>query len=456
MATKPRTVSLNGNSADIINGIAAEMTSSNPGINIPYVSNDTTSIQFVGNIIMGDSNYANSFINTLMNRIVLTVIESLFFENPLKKFKRGYLEAGDSVEEIALTLADPHAFDSTEDNQYPEQTPEDLYVAVHKLNYQAYYVKTINRVKLLAAFQTVGGMHELVESLIASMYTAAEQDEFISMKYILGWAYLNGYMGVETLDKTDVDLKNTAGIIRATGNDMELLSGDYNRYHLPTATKKKNQIYIMNTSFEAKFTTEILAYAYNMDKTEIQGQQVMINRFTMAEQNRLAKIFQTTQGFKIFSEDEIEALNNIPLFIVDERFFMIFDYLMEMTDFFNPEKLYWKYWLHTWKVLSASSFVNAMAFSYNPPVVNSITIEPTEATVMRGQTKFFNTIESIQGVGKISPYWSITGNTSSKTYITQYGKLYVGDNEKASEILLRASILKKEGEVSATATVNIE
>lgn len=459
MATKPKSVTLTDSSTDIVNATLNEAAIINPTMPTERADGTLKSLQTVGMLLVGNSAWANQFINTLMNRIVLTVIQSMAFENPWKRFKRGLLEAGDAVEEIAFTLANPHQYNTTEDNQYPQQEIPDLYAAIHKLNYQEYYKQTINRNQLLRAFDSLNGMHNLVQQIIGHMYTAAEWDEYLCMKYTVGWAMLNGFITAKNIPAvTDENMKKIAAIVKGVSNNMTLLSGQYNRYSLPTSTDKSRQIVLMNTNFDASFETEVLAYAFNMDKADIYGTRVFINNFTAEEQARLDQIFAEEEGYTPFTAAQLQTLNNIPMYILDDRFFMIFDYLMEMTDFFNPEKLYWNYWLHTWKVLSTSPFVNAVGFSPDAGTGTvTLTITPATVTVAPGKTTTLTANAATTGSFVPKILWTVSGNTSVNTMITQYGKLKIGKDEKAATLTVTAQTasLNNDTPVSATATITV-
>ena len=409
----------------------------------------------IGEYLATDINFSNAFIHELINRVVLAIYQDIYFTNPWKRFKRGYLEAGDMVEEIAFDLCVPHNFDSTADNEYPKQEHEELYTQIHKLNYQHYYKRTISRVKLLQAFNTPDGMRELADQMINIMYTSAEFDEYISMKYMIGRHLLNGYITQVNIPvPSDTTMKQIASTIKGISNDLTILNRNYNRYGLPTSTEKRNQIMLVNTHFDAQFEVDILAYAFNMDKADIYGQRVFITPWTNDDVERMNELFEDEKGYVPFTEEEIEVLNSIPLFILDDRFFMIFDYLMEMTDFYNPEKLYWNYWLHTWRIMSASPFVNAIAFTSTDSTLTGIAISPSAATVAPGSYTNFNAAVTGTGIVSQQVKWQLTGNNSNSSIMND-GLLYVSPSESSGTLTVKASVKLGEKTVEATATVTV-
>lgn len=455
MAVKPKKVSLTNDSTDITNAILNEMGSTNSSFPTLRADGTQESIQAVGNVILGNSEWANQFANTLMNRIVLTVIQSFAFSNPLKRFKRGLMEAGDAVEEIAFELAQPHAYNTTEDNEFPKQEKEEIYAAIHKINYQAYYKKTINRNQLLRAFTTVNGMRELADELINTMYQTAEVDEYIAMKYVVFRAYLDGFIKPITIPNptTETQWKQVASTMKGVSNELTIEITGYNRFGLPTVTSRERQIVLITPIFEAGFNVNILAYAFNMEKADITGNIVYLTKFSESDMRRFITLTSTDgiQRVEPFTADELAAINAVPAFVLDERFFMVWDFVFEMTNFFNPEKMYWNYWLHCWKILSASPFVNAVAFTTAEYSITSLAIVPTTAAVNKNSRTTFSYSEE-GSVVELPPLWTITGNQSLSTYITQYGVLFVDKNETAATITV--TITQGEKTASATVTVN--
>lgn len=463
MPTKPKAKSINGNSSQIINAVLNDRPdmfgTSKTGIR---ADGSIESIHRIGEMMSSNNDWSNAFIHTLMNRIVLVVYQGMYFENPWKRFKRGLLSpeenAGDAVEEIAFNLCDPHLYDSTSDLEFPKQEIPDLKTKIHRINYQEYYKRTINRAKLLRAFLTETGMEELVNYILSTMYTSAEYDEYVSMKYLLGRYSLDGFIyPVKIPEITGKDsLEQVTTIIKGLSNNLTLLSGTYNKSSIPTKTDKINQIILVNTKFDAQLDVEVLAYAFNMDRADLYGQRVLINDFTIEEIDRMDKLFGMEKGYKRFTNEEIEKLNSVPCWILDDRFFMIFDALMEMTSFQNPEKLYWNYWLHTWKILSASTFVNALMLTTTELGVDSLVITPTVATVTKGSTLQFSATVQSQGFPIYGVYWKVSGNTSIDTNISDTGLLTIGMDEESEELIVTAVINETTTttkEVNATITV---
>lgn len=460
MATIPKTQQLKGDvsSTQLINAV---LNSDEAFTNVPRaVEGDISTIHTIGDILNGDIDLSNSFLKGLFNRIIQTVLQGLYFTNPWKRFKRGFLEAGDVIEEIAFTLADPHIYDTTEDTAFPKQEVPDIKVALHKINYKKYYKRTVNRQKLLAAFTSYDGMERFVNEIISTLYTSAEYDEYVGMKYMIGRAILNGYLQTVEVPGNDTvqDAQKTVTAIKAISNNMTILRTGYNYSGLPTRTLKENQVIIVNSDFDAALDVEVLAYMFNMEKGDLGGRRILMDSFNADDVTRMNLLFKDEEGFVPFTAAELSALNQVPAILLDDRFFMIFDAAYEATVFFNPEKLYWNYWLHCWRIMSFSTFVNAIGFSAEVAKITALTMDASNPTsAARGSSILLNVTPTFSAgtPGQSDIVWSVSGNASSNTYVLKngamQGQLFVGADETATSLTVTAA----SGTVTATASITL-
>lgn len=417
MAVKPKVKSLNADSNQIINAVMNEI---DPQGNYPravdiaanengrtvIVQTADQSRELLGQIVGSNPEFGNSFFKNLLNRIAFVLYESLSYSNPLKRLKGGYLEAGDIVEEVVMALVNPHQYDSQSDYHFPKQEKTKIYNAIHKLNFQKFYKTTVNYDKLVQAFNSKNGMEEFARELVNMLYTSAEVDEFIIMKYLLGRIALNGEMTVIPVSINDEGMtKKTLAKVKSVSNQMTFVGTEYNYMNVPTVTPKDRQIIFINSDLDATLSVETYAYMFNLNVGQLDGMIIQLNEWTEFENERLKLLFtdeetgEVAAEFEPFTAEEIAKLNNTPLFLIDDRFFKIWDYLMSFTSFYNPEKLYWNYWLHTWKILSASPFVNAVAFTTEDGAVNKIEITPDSVKVKPGSTVTFYVDVEFNGVG---------------------------------------------------------
>jgi hypothetical protein len=71
---------------------------------------DTRSLHAIGDYIMSYQPYQNAFVNALVNRIAMTIVTSRMWSDPWSVFKKGYMEFGETVEEVYISMAKAMCF----------------------------------------------------------------------------------------------------------------------------------------------------------------------------------------------------------------------------------------------------------------------------------------------------------------------------------------------------------
>ena len=408
MATKPKIVTLTNSSVDVMNAIRNSATINYKNY-VPVATADADSIRTIGAIIMDNPQLQNEFLNALVNRIGRVLITSKMYDNPWAMFKKGLLEFGETIEEIFVNIAKPYQFDPAvaESNLFRREIP-DVRSAFHIMNYQKYYKATIQNDQLRQAFLSWQGITDLIAKIVDAMYTGANYDEFLTMKYMLAKHILNGNMyPVEVKSVTTANMKDIIATIKGVSNDMEFLSDKYNISGVKTYTRKPDQYFLVNSKFDAVMDVEVLASAFNMDKAEFLGRRVLVDSFGSLDKERLDVLFDDDPTYTEISDAELEALDAIPCIIVDKEWFMIFDNFYNFTEQYNGEGLYWNYWYHVWKTFSISPFHNNALFIPGTPAVSSVEISPSSATLGAGQSLAFSVAVSTDNFAPKDVNWSV-------------------------------------------------
>ncbi len=384
MPTIPKTQTLNASSVDILNAIR-NSASTNYRDFVPTATNTPESIRRIGEIIMQYTPLQNEFLNALVNRIARVIITSKMYSNPLSMFKKGLIDFGETIEEIFVNIANPHQYDveESESKVFAREIP-DVRAAFHTLNYKKFYKQTIQNKDLNQAFLSWDGITDLISKIVDAMYTAANYDEFVTTKYMLAKAILDGRLSAITVDANDA--KGAVTKIKGVSNALTFMSNNYNAAGVQTFTDKNDQYLLVNSQFDSEIDVEVLASAFNMSKAEFMGHRILIDGFGTLDVARLNALFKDDPNYEEPSEDTLKALNAIPAVLVDKNFFMIFDNMYEFTENYNGQGLYWNYFYHTWKTFSMSPFANALVFVPAVPSVTSVTVSPTAVTCKKGQS----------------------------------------------------------------------
>ena len=108
MAKRVAVTNLNARTIDILNTIRANLSASYQA-QVPEVTKDID-IPKVGEVLYGYPALANQFLTELVNRIALVRVKSATFNNAYAELKKGYLEFGETVEEVFVNICKAREF----------------------------------------------------------------------------------------------------------------------------------------------------------------------------------------------------------------------------------------------------------------------------------------------------------------------------------------------------------
>lgn len=452
MPVKPKIKTLTNSSVDILN-VIRENASQNYREYVPKATKDAASIRQIGAVIMDYPVLQNEFLSALVNRIGRVLITSKMYENPWSMFKKGMLEFGETIEEIFVNMAKPHQFDPevAESNLFKREIP-DVRAAFHIMNYQKYYKATVSNDQLRQAFLSWQGITDLIAKIVDAMYTGANYDEFITMKYMLARHILDGHMYPVQIPAVETtNMKQIVSKIKGVSNQYEFQSNKYNLAGIYTHTKKRDQYILINSIFDAEMDVEVLASAFNMSKADFMGQRVLVDSFGSLDTDRLKELFADDTTFKLPSNDELTALDEIPAILVDRNWFMIFDNFYNFTEQYNGEGLYWNYWYHVWKTFSVSPFANNALFVPGVPSVTSVTVSPTAVEASVGQDIQFNAVVVTTNFAPKSVDWT---TNSANAEVDSSGKVTLKEGATGSITVTATSTFDQNKKGTGTITVS--
>ena len=455
MPTKPNVKNLNATSVDIMNAIRNSATDNYRNY-VPEAKQSLDSIREIGAVIMDYPALQNEFLNALVNRIGRVMITSKMYDNPWAIFKQGMLEFGETIEEIFVNIAKPFQYDPAvaENKVYARETP-DVRAAFHILNYQKFYKATIQNEQLRQAFLSWDGITDLIAKIVDAMYAGANYDEFLTMKYMLAKHILNGELyAVQIPTVQTSNMKSIVSTVKGMSNKLSFLSTKYNLAGVSNSSAKDEQYIVTNSDFDSTMDVEVLAAAFNMDKADFMGHRVLIDSFGSLDRDRLNLLFAGDDNYEPLTDAEIAALDSVPAVLLDEKWFMIFDNLVNFTELYNGEGLYWNYWYHVWKTFSISPFANAVVFVVGAPTIDSVSVSPSTATVSAGQTVLLSANVTTENFASKSVNWSLSAvlgfptiavaaNASSGATTVSFDGATVENNELVGRVVTFGSATTK-------------
>lgn len=351
---------LNASTIDILNVIRANASLEYQS-SVPVVT-QASDVPKVGEIIYGTPALANQFINALVNRIAIVRMQSATFNNPFASLKKGYIEFGETVEDIFVGIIEAMYYtpEEGESREFKRYMP-DVKSAFHIMNWRVMYPVTIQDEDLYQAFLSLDGVTSLIAKIVEQVYTSAEYDEYLLFKYLLIKAISKGKMyPVSIGDGTD--LKDAAKKFRGTSNVLPFMSNKYNEAGVKNTLPKSRQQIFMDAQFNADYDVDVLASAFNMDKATFMGRLHMIDDWTSFDNERFEIIRSQSDGIEEVTAEELALLADVKAVMLDENWFQVYDNKNRFTEKYVASGLYWNYFYHVWKTVSNSPFANAVVF----------------------------------------------------------------------------------------------
>lgn len=403
---------------DIVNAIR----NSNPNFAnyVPLATADN--VAEIGAGIMINQAVQNEFVTNLVDRIGLVVVKSPFLSNPLKKFKKGNMPFGRTIEEIFTDITKGKKYDPKgAENTVFKRTIPNVKTLFHERNRQDYYEQTIQDESLKTAFTSWGNFENFVSSIISAIYNSAEVEEYEYMKLLIDNYYSKGYFTVVpvTAPTTETATREFVKKLRATAKKMTLPTGsrEYNALAVRTRSEMEDLHLFIDADLEANMDVDVLAKAFNMDRTTFLGHVTVIDGF---------------------SSTGLEAV------LIDKDWYMVYDNELSLETIRNPKGKYWNYFYHVWQTLSVSRFANAVAFvSGEVAAVTQVIVDPTIVALQAGDTFEFTAYIRQTDTTPRTVTWSVAGGSGTSlqagTAIDANGVLTVGATQ-TGELLVKATV----------------
>lgn len=306
----------------------------------------------VGTNIMQFKEVKNEFLSNLINRIALTIVNNRMINNPLASLKKGGVPFGQNIQEQYTNPQKGKTYTYDSQDLLTVVKPDVKVIYFDAVREDKYSV-TITPQMIKRAFNSPYEFETLINTIVSSLYSGDNYDEFLLMKNLLATAYKNnGLKKVTIFDENSTSItdeqacKSLAKAIKVYSENIALPSDLYNCYtpkgdekKVITFTPQENQVLLLNSTVSANLDMEVLAYAFNLSKAEISSRTI-----------------------------KVDCFGNEPVLgmLIDENFVKVFDTFKQMDSFYNSDTASYKYTLHHWQTYGYSILCNAIAFDYIP------------------------------------------------------------------------------------------
>lgn len=365
-------------------------------------------LQQIFTSMMSYSQGRNVIIPSLLERIGLQTVDTTAWKNPLAMYKKDPMRYGMTHEETFINMCKGKLYDPRESYEYAFQQYQSYIMSVfHKVNLQMQYPVTITYDNLRSAFLTEYGIRNMMSAKMESAVTGANWDEYNAMKGMIDTGYDQQILPAVTVPAVTDESTAKALLteIKSAVNEFRFPNPANNIAGATSASEPYNLIWVTTPRVDANISVEALAYAFNMDRAQVDVRTVIVDKF------------------------DNSAIQGV---LMDIRFFNVRDQFREMSDQRLANILSWNYFYTMVEMISASPFYPMRVFTTDTVATGSLSITATGGTYKQGE------VIAIPGTvtGGTGTYhqmllnWSVEGATSRDTYILPgTNQLYIGADE---------------------------
>lgn len=351
---------------------------------LPVVNSKSTIGEWGAPILdAANTNVLNDFV-ALLAKVVYTGVYSMIWdESPLAQLEGERMPMGKFIEDTYINPAKARQFDVNDFAGLLHKYEAEVAVQYLAVNSDKQYVVTITRDKIRNAFTSWANLEEMISGYINSLYNGCYFDRYNDTKALITGAYTSNRAIIETID--DVTNESTAKALitkmRATFSKMKIPSTKFNAWDkvkgdglkLKTWTRPNDVVVILSSDVDAVASVEVLAKAFNMSETDFMGRVIVVDDFSVLDQN--GDVADEGEGAKI------KAV------IADRSWFKIKTQDFSMDDFKNPNNRTWQYYLNDTRMYNTSLFANSIIFATSAPSVaaTAVSFRETSATVKVGE-----------------------------------------------------------------------
>lgn len=348
-----------------------EMSVQNNSIYHQYVPiiDDNTDIGTFGAPILNSTPVMNEFISALINRIVYTQFEIKYFRNPLQVLEGDRIPLGYQGQEIYVNPAKGRKFNIDDFAGILQKYEADVKVQYTSVNMDLQYPVTVSRHKLKQAFVSWDSLDTFISQLTNSLYNGAYIDEFKYTKELISGAYKSNSAQIRqiTAPTTEALAKQFITEARTLFLNFQTPSTQYNAWSkvggegrpITTFTNPEDIVFIIRNDVRAYIDVNVLASAFNLNKTDLLGNILTVDNFDMYDDD----------GNKIFDG------SNIVGFMGDKSWFRIKRQDMFLDEFYNPNNRTWQYYLNLTKMYNYSLFANGVVFATATPQIPVVSLD---------------------------------------------------------------------------------
>lgn len=276
----------------------------------------------------------NEFLGTVVEKIGRQEYSSKAYLNPLARFKKGFINNANEIEEIyvARVQGTTQDFDGTDTLKRVKPTIKTQY---HKQNYGKCYTATVTDEQVRRGFTTEGGVRKIADEILTQLQTGYEYDEYIAMR--------NNFC--DLIEGTPCKRTITAITNQTTAKDFvkkvkkDIAKMQFRNTEFATVErncKPSDLVLVLRTGLLAEIDVELLATAFNVDRTDLDTMVVEVDDFP--------------------NNPTVQAM------LLEQNALMVFDTLYNIEPQRNAKGMFTNHHLNVEKIISTSNMYNVAVY----------------------------------------------------------------------------------------------
>lgn len=340
-------------------------------------------------VLKAPSAIRNEFMSNLYNKIGLTLIDSPVIENEFSFLKKGTLEYGQTIEDIYVGLAksEPYVTGMKEGDSIPD--PFSIRKLPHK---SAFYSTILSRQyqvtrhisDLHKAFHNAGGVEQFVAAMMNAMTSGENWDDYratiaLIARQIEAALDVADFKGVVHL-VTDFNalypdeevtaenafqsrnfLKYTSNQLKKYSKRMRHVRTDYNVAGVEQTLPQSEQRLMMLEDIAVDFDTELLAWAQNQGRLEIQAVDEIDSWYSIGADGEGVASPEDIEVKATFTNEEGKSSKCIGV-IYDAGMVKIYNKERIASDQGNAKGNYWNMFMSLEDIYACSPYKNFVCF----------------------------------------------------------------------------------------------
>lgn len=314
---------------------------------IPVATDDN--FKEVGTALLEYEAEKNEFLNAFVYKVCFTEVNNRRYSNPWAVLKRGTKPYGGIKEKVHTNPVKGVKYDGSDVSDMLKVTKPDVKSAYFKRNREDKYPVSISDAQLKTAFISPAEFGAFHQSVLNAMYSGDEMDEYLLMRNAVSSVIDEGKVLVIEVENYDADPAELIRNVQTISRYFKYERTDFASYNIQNAAAiaagtltpvttwcpTEKQILLIREDVDVKTDIDVLAKAFNMDKTTFSQRKL---------------------GFDTLNDPDVLCV------LADESWFEFEDDLYKVASFSNGSNLTTNYWLHHWETIGLNPLANIVVF----------------------------------------------------------------------------------------------